>query len=521
MTSKNTMSSGKDGTPTQKKLNFPTRTSENERTSSPNHTEGEREEFQTLIDKAVTWKLMSKSDNLSAILPTKLVQLATTAKETGRTRLNQNELLDRIILIAKILQEWSWKDKTEEWRHDLMQHLEEEINSKVEGITTKIGGIAREAQETWRKLEEATSKATDLSTKIATTNNTITERTIPADGEEGELTTNTTRTTYAHAARASHPPQPTHHPQHNLVIREAEMKDRRIIITSQTTSDWDLTEKELVAKANLAIARVAEEEGAEGTQITVLAATKTQSKGAFLLLRNADEVKWIKQDDRMERFGAAWGSTATMRPNYAEVVVETLPIETPIDSPIEQRRIETASASRDCPVFQGKLRERSKWDAERNYRLFVTKDPNTWGRMNEPVQEDFDQGWRANRTKQGTAKSTNQRAKPTNEPTNTRKIQVLIDLKTTDDAATNGSPTNAEPNGLPDADVHADADDDISERTTDNPIRSTTSTYHNHAPTHALPLPTTTYDITTTPDTGHGIHATNAREMERRANARQ
>ncbi|KAJ3743252.1 hypothetical protein DFH05DRAFT_1461382 [Lentinula detonsa] len=67
-----------------------------------------------------------------------------------------------------------------------------------------------------------------------------------------------------------------------------------------------------------------EEEGAEGTQITVLAATKTQSKGAFLLLRNADEVKWIKQEDRMEQFGAAWGSEATLRTNYAEVVVETL-----------------------------------------------------------------------------------------------------------------------------------------------------------------------------------------------------
>ncbi|KAJ3991137.1 hypothetical protein F5050DRAFT_1581920 [Lentinula boryana] len=229
----------------------------------------------------------------------------------------------------------------------------------------------------------------------------------------------------------------------------------------------------------------------------------------------------------MERFGAAWGSAATLRPNYAEVVVETLPIETPIDSPIEQRRIELASglrtgaikniqwikqiekrkegqrhahaifsmdsredanelltgrvvvqgqvlrakknnpdpkrcakcntlghiaecckvdndtcvrcagkhrtstcqvtdqqlfctncrkaghgaASRDCPVFQGKLRERSKWDAERNYRLFVTKDPNTWGRMNEPVQEDFNQRWRAKVSEKYNEWTTVQRGK--------------------------------------------------------------------------------------------------------------
>ncbi|KAJ3764972.1 hypothetical protein FB446DRAFT_611942, partial [Lentinula raphanica] len=78
----------------------------------------------------------------------------------------------------------------------------------------------------------------------------------------------------------------------------------------------------------------------------VVAATKIPNKGAFLLLRSVEEVKWMKHDGRMERFEAAWGSSATLRPNYAEVVVEALPVETPIDSPIEQRRIETMSGLR-------------------------------------------------------------------------------------------------------------------------------------------------------------------------------
>ncbi|KAJ4475580.1 hypothetical protein J3R30DRAFT_3294576 [Lentinula aciculospora] len=126
------------------------------------------------------------------------------------------------------------------------------------------------------------------------------------------------------------------------------MKDRRIIITSQTPSDWTLTEKELVTKANLVLAKVAADEEAEAEVVKpeVVAATKIVNKGAFLLLRNIGEVKWIKQEDRMERFAAAWGSSATLRPNYAEVIVEALPVETPIDSPIEQRRIEMASGLR-------------------------------------------------------------------------------------------------------------------------------------------------------------------------------
>ncbi|KAJ3709973.1 hypothetical protein C8R42DRAFT_541952, partial [Lentinula raphanica] len=78
----------------------------------------------------------------------------------------------------------------------------------------------------------------------------------------------------------------------------------------------------------------------------VLAATKIASKGAFLLLRSVEEVQWIKKDDRMERFAAAWGSSAVLRPNYAEVVVKALPVETPIDSQVEQRRIETTSGLR-------------------------------------------------------------------------------------------------------------------------------------------------------------------------------
>ncbi|KAJ3740765.1 hypothetical protein DFH05DRAFT_1579091 [Lentinula detonsa] len=251
-----------------------------------------------------------------------------------RSVLPPSSPLRDIILIAKILQEWSWKDKTDQWRHELMEHLEEEINEKVDGITTKIEGIAREAQEAWKKLEEVTNRATDLSTRIATTSNSMTERTTSTQNEEGELTLNAMKTTYANATRTNRPIQSTH--QHNIAVREAEMKDRRIIITSQTLSDWDLNERELVAKANLAIARVTEEEGTGDAQITVLAATKTQGKGAFLLLRNTDEVQWFKQNDRMERFEAAWGSTAALRPNYAEVVVEALPIKTPIDSPIEQ-----------------------------------------------------------------------------------------------------------------------------------------------------------------------------------------
>ncbi|KAJ3792625.1 hypothetical protein GGU11DRAFT_857506, partial [Lentinula aff. detonsa] len=92
--------------------------------------------------------------------------------------------------------------------------------------------------------------------------------------------------------------------------------------------------------------RIITEEGAETIKPEVLVATKIANKGVFLLLRSAEEVSWVEKEGRMERFVAAWGSTAMLKPNYAEVVVEAIPVETPIDSPTEQRRIEAASGIR-------------------------------------------------------------------------------------------------------------------------------------------------------------------------------
>ncbi|KAJ4480823.1 hypothetical protein J3R30DRAFT_3461217, partial [Lentinula aciculospora] len=111
------------------------------------------------------------------------------------------------------------------------------------------------------------------------------------------------------------------------------MKDRWIIITLQTPSDWTLGEKELVVKANLAMERIIVEEGTETVTPEVLTAMKIANKGAFLLLRSVDELCHM-------------GSTVSLRPNYAEIVVESLPVETPIDSPVEQRRIEAMSGLR-------------------------------------------------------------------------------------------------------------------------------------------------------------------------------
>ncbi|KAJ3884226.1 hypothetical protein GG344DRAFT_29269, partial [Lentinula edodes] len=36
------------------------------------------------------------------------------------------------------------------------------------------------------------------------------------------------------------------------------------------------------------------------------------------------------------------------------------------------------AASRECPFFLHKLKDKAQWEPERGYELFVTRDPETW-----------------------------------------------------------------------------------------------------------------------------------------------
>ncbi|KAH7876237.1 uncharacterized protein C8R40DRAFT_1043340, partial [Lentinula edodes] len=72
----------------------------------------------------------------------------------------------------------------------------------------------------------------------------------------------------------------------------------------------------------------------------VIAATKLRGNGAFLLMSSAAEAEAMKTGERMARFCDAWGSKAFLRPNYHELVVESLPVETLIESMYERSRIE-------------------------------------------------------------------------------------------------------------------------------------------------------------------------------------
>ncbi|KAJ3713636.1 hypothetical protein C8R42DRAFT_727110 [Lentinula raphanica] len=221
MTTRSTTSNGKDGTPSQTKLTFQTKTNLNPRPTSPTQTEGENEEFQLLIEKAITWKLMSKDDECHEVLPTKLLRLAAAAKEPGRTKTALNEVLDRIALIAKILQEWSWKER----KTEIIENFEESLTVKAKMVGERVEEIATEAQAALSKLEEMTSRVTEISTKIATLGNSLPDRQQLSGKEDGEIANDTSGTSYAHIARTNVTPSPPiHHHQHNSAVRDVEIR---------------------------------------------------------------------------------------------------------------------------------------------------------------------------------------------------------------------------------------------------------------------------------------------------------
>ncbi|KAJ3886212.1 hypothetical protein GG344DRAFT_69852 [Lentinula edodes] len=248
---------------------------------------------------------------------------------------------EKVALIGKILQECSFHDRMKHFRDELIEKMEERFDNETCRLEGRVKIMRKEAEDASKAAEKLKEKMEELVKDLETRGNAVREELV--ESEDGEVTqTNNNRISYATAAQAKSVVQHIQQPRHSPAIRDAEMRDRRIIIKSDVESDWKLTEKEIVTKANLAMDKMMDDEGV-GTKMKVMAATKIRGNGAFLLMGSVAEAESMKVGDRLVRFCEAWGSSAILRPNYHEVVVESLPVETMIENAYERSCIEKAN----------------------------------------------------------------------------------------------------------------------------------------------------------------------------------
>ncbi|KAJ3858848.1 hypothetical protein EV359DRAFT_87129 [Lentinula novae-zelandiae] len=272
-----------------------------------------------LQNKAIAEGLMKKGDDCFTAFPTQLVRLAAEMTDGSGTTVSRNKAWEKVGLMGKMLQEMSWKDRTNELKEDIAEHITQKIDDEVLTFKTWVTTAKNETAEAARMVEKATEYIKEVMGRL---DFNMSNGETAVEGEEGEITdspTGTVNLSYAQALQARNVANHLQRPKHAAAIQASKQMDRRIVIKMGSTLDLALGEAELVAKANLAVGQV---EGAGEDKVKVIAVSKTQGKGIVCLLRTPEEARWLGERTRLESFCKAWGAEVTAQSNYHEVVVE-------------------------------------------------------------------------------------------------------------------------------------------------------------------------------------------------------
>ncbi|KAJ3899178.1 hypothetical protein F5879DRAFT_1062557 [Lentinula edodes] len=283
---------------------------------------------------------MKKGDNCLTAFPTQLVRLAAEKTDGSGATASRKKAWEKVGLMGKMLQEMSWKDRTNELKEDIVEHITQKIDNKVLTFKTWVTTAKNETAEAARMVEKVTEYIKEV---VGRLDFNMSNGETAVEGKEGEITgspTGTVNLSYAQALQVRNVVNHLQRPKHATAIQASKQMDRRIVVKTGSTLDLALGEAELVAKTNLAVGQV---DGMGEDKVKVIAVSKTQEKGIVCLLRTPEEAQWLEERTRLESFCKAWGAEVMARLNYHEVVVEFIPVSLDLEDEWMQRMIESTN----------------------------------------------------------------------------------------------------------------------------------------------------------------------------------
>ncbi|KAH7881335.1 uncharacterized protein C8R40DRAFT_1065027 [Lentinula edodes] len=283
----NNLNTLKEPPPGQPRLEFPV--AQPSRAVPATSTNG-NDEHRSLIAKAVSMSFMLSGKDYTITLSNKSIQ--TSSQHQGWKAKSQH--WGKIGLIGKILQECSYKDRMQKFRDKIIAKIEEKFDDEMYRLEDRVKAMRKEVEDMSNVSTKLKDKVEELVKEAEARGTTSWARLVEL--EAGEVAgTDTAQLLYANAAQAK----------------------------SEADSDWKLTEKVIVVKANLALEKMLQDKG-KGREMKVIVATKLQGNGAFLLMRSEAEAEAMKIGEHMTHFCDAWRLKAFLRPNYHKLVVKSL-----------------------------------------------------------------------------------------------------------------------------------------------------------------------------------------------------
>ena len=187
-----------------------------------------------------------------------------------------------------------------------MTHLEN-IIERQETQIERLSTITNDIKDTTDQSKNAIDKAVEH-TRTALEEIT----TLP--------TTTATRGSYADALKNGTPAQ------HAEVLAQSEAQSHQVIIKNDSNNLHDLTEKELVTKANLPIENMGLIADNLPINFTFLSARKLRGSKVSYEINTQENAKWLRKTENQQLFLQYYDGSATIVQKTYKTVVEFVPI---------------------------------------------------------------------------------------------------------------------------------------------------------------------------------------------------
>lgn len=227
---------------------------------------------------------------------------------------------------------------------EITEIVKTQLQEHMETFTSEV--------ETMRDaIEHVKEAAKDITGKMDDFNNEIQETTDQLTQVTQELTEKTSETiqtpiqkpmTYASITQQYIPPV------HETAISRGETSDKQLIIQKDPNATDNalnnLTEKDLVAKANTALDLMGTDASNKPSDTNFVGAKKLRNGNVIYQLNSKEAANWLKQLDTQKAFIANYGGTTNIRNKLYHVIAEFVPTSFDAGTPYAHAKAEKNSS---------------------------------------------------------------------------------------------------------------------------------------------------------------------------------
>lgn len=214
-------------------------------------------------------------------------------------------------------------------------------NSRMSKEIEKMDGGRTEVEEMLRQARALAEKQETMHPERQTQNVAM---------EETGWNTVGRRSSYAAVAQRAVPLQ------HAVVMARQGTRDRQVLIDFTSPKDKDaskdMSETELVAKANMAMGLLRAEGNEIPAEFTFISVRKLRHGGCLYEMSSMEAAQWLKRDANMHTFQNKFGLNAVLKERHYPVVLKSMPIGfDPSEAIYRQIELENGWNTRDLAIM--------------------------------------------------------------------------------------------------------------------------------------------------------------------------